>query len=77
MEGFIEGADCLNAVIQKFDYVFFQDTLNKTVGATDRSPEQGEACLAPTINLWVGLEKYTTQFMNSCRYCKGERFLTI
>jgi len=41
MDGFVECADCLSAVIQKFDYVFFPDTLNKTVRATGRSPEQG------------------------------------
>ena len=38
----------LSAVIQKFDYIFFPDTLNETVGAPERSPAQGEASRAPT-----------------------------
>ena len=61
----------LSAVIQKFDYVFFPDTLNKTVGATDRSPEQGEACLAPTTTKfvdWFRKIRYTIyEFMYQAR----------
>jgi len=45
--------ESLSTVIQKFDYVFFSDTLKETVGATDRSPEKGEACLAPTPTKFV------------------------
>ena len=45
----------LSSLIRKFDYVFFQDTLNEPVGATGRSPEQSEACLAPTPTKFVDL----------------------
>jgi len=41
----------LSAVIQKFDYVFFPDTLNKTVGATDRSPEHRRGMPRPYAKL--------------------------
>ena len=43
----------LSAVILKFDYVFFPETMNEPVGTTDQSPEQGEACLAPMPTKFV------------------------